>query len=126
MGDQVSGRIVRALDNDRFVINAGLAEGVAEGDRFAVFELGEEIIDPETGTSLGSLELVKGHLRVLHVQEQMALAGIASREQAAAPPRAPVLSAVLAQTSTGGPDARGRGRPSSAEMDVGDRVRRVG
>ena len=125
MDEPVTGRIVRGLDDDRWVLNTGLEAGVKGDDRFVVFELGEEIADPETGESLGALELVKGHLRVVHVQSRMATAQIESKEKAAAPKQPQVLSAILARTATGAPSKPEGGRPSSVEPQVGDRVRRV-
>ncbi|MDQ7052554.1 MAG: CsgG/HfaB family protein [candidate division KSB1 bacterium] len=38
------------------VINAGASAGVKKGQRFVVFHPGEELIDPDTGLSLGSME----------------------------------------------------------------------
>ena len=125
MDELVTGRIVRGLDDDRWVLNAGLGAGVQSDDRFVVFELGEDIVDPESGESLGALELVKGHLRVVHVQARMAIAALESTEQAAPPRQPQVLSAILARTATGAPSKPEGGRPSSVEPRVGDHVRRV-
>jgi len=50
---------------DGFVfINAGAAGGVQVGDRFAVFRPGEELVDPDTGISLGSVESRAGEIEV--------------------------------------------------------------
>ncbi len=123
MDDPITGRIVKALDAGRWVANVGLEAGVAPGERFVVFELGEEITDPETGASLGALELVKGHLVAEHVQPKMTI--LEREEEPEAAPRVPVvLSARLAQTDTGVP-RRGSGRPRTSEPKVGDHVRRV-
>lgn len=54
------------------VINAGLLNGVKIGQRFQVFSIGEEIFDPDSGESLGSLEVIKGTGRVIHVQDKIA------------------------------------------------------
>jgi hypothetical protein len=125
MDEPVTGRIVKDLDVDRWVLNAGLEAGVEAGDRFVVFELGEEVTDPETGQSLGALELVKGYLRVAHVQARMSVAELESRAKAAAPPAPQILSAQLASTSTAVPGVLPGGRPSSVDPRVGDHVRRV-
>lgn len=57
----------------KVVINRGTAHGVKEGDRFLIYELTDEIIDPQTTKSLGRLELSKGTGRVIHIQDRLAL-----------------------------------------------------
>lgn len=65
--------IVTVLDDDKVVINRGSTHGVAEDQRFLVFALSEsDIIDPDTGDSLGRLEIIKGTGKVTHLQEKMA------------------------------------------------------
>ncbi len=50
-----SGKIVKS-DATSVIINAGSAVGVAVGDTLLVYAKGEELIDPDTGLSLGSEE----------------------------------------------------------------------
>jgi len=54
------------------VINRGKRHGLKEGDRFLVFGIGPHVIDPDTGDSLGRIELVRGRGEVVHVQESLA------------------------------------------------------
>lgn len=67
-------KVVQTLDNDyKIVINAGNNEGIKNGQRFLLYALSDhEIFDPDTGASLGFLEIVKGTGKVIHVQEKMA------------------------------------------------------
>lgn len=65
-------RVVEVLDAYRIVINRGTRHRVDNGDEFLLYRLGKEIIDPETGESLGLLEVPKGTGEVVHVQENMA------------------------------------------------------
>ncbi|WP_395299308.1 hypothetical protein V1572_14605 [Enterobacter quasiroggenkampii] len=58
-------------DHTQFVLNKGWAHGVQEHHRFIIFELGNEVIDPETGENLGTLEIIKGRVRPLHIQEKI-------------------------------------------------------
>ena len=53
-------------------INRGFRDGIKVGQRFLVFGLGNEIHDPDSGKSLGLLEIVRGKGQVIHVQEKMA------------------------------------------------------
>jgi hypothetical protein len=62
------------LNRERWiVINRGTEDGVHNGQRFLLYELSAgEITDPNTGESLGRLEMPKGTGTVLHAQERMA------------------------------------------------------
>jgi hypothetical protein len=121
MSTTTRGRIVKILDGTptRWVVNLG-AEHISTGDELVVFEVGEEIVDPTDGTSLGELELVKCHAIADHVQDKLS---VVSRKGAAPVATASrVLSAVLADTGPAGKDG---GRPNSATVRVGDSVRKV-
>lgn len=59
-------------DNYKVVINKGLNHSIIKGQQYLIYEIGEEIIDPVTGESLGKIEIVKGRGQVTHVQENMA------------------------------------------------------
>lgn len=93
------GKIIRILDDQRLIINVGLQHGVQIGDRFYIYESGEEIIDPESGESLGQMELVKAEVEVIHVQEKIAFVIPPQKEQKS--PQT-VLSATLQQISPSG------------------------
>lgn len=65
-------KIVEIIDSTKIVINAGSNEGIRENQRFLVYSLdGKEIIDPDTGKSLGNLEVVKGTGIASFIQEKM-------------------------------------------------------
>ena len=59
------GKIVLA-NGGTIVINAGAAGGVHVGDRFKVFRAGEELIDPDTGLNLGTMESQIGEIEVVN------------------------------------------------------------
>lgn len=66
-------RVVTVIDfGNEVVINRGGDDGVKHGDRYLVYGLGPELKDPETGESLGQLEIVRGRGSVVHVQKRMA------------------------------------------------------
>src|SRR5258708_4141302 len=65
-------RVAAVLDRYQVVINRGRKHGVKLGQTFLVFSSGPEIIDPVTGDNLGSLELVKGRGKVIHLQDNLA------------------------------------------------------
>jgi len=64
--------VVKIIDDFRVVINRGSLHKVRLGQKFLIYRLSnEEIKDPESGESLGYLELVMGRGKVIHVQEKM-------------------------------------------------------
>lgn len=66
-------KIATILNGYKVVINAGTENGVCMGQRYLIYALSDdEILDPDTGKSLGYLEIVKGTGIVTHVQNKMA------------------------------------------------------
>lgn len=75
MAPRIEGRVAQILTARELVINRGSAEGVAVGQRFAVLNRrGTDIKDPETGEVLGSVELDKVLVKVVRVDEHLAVA----------------------------------------------------
>ncbi len=66
--------VAQVFDNEyKIVINRGSEHGVRKGQIFQIYTLSnEEIKDPESGESLGRLEIVRGVGKVVHIQSQMA------------------------------------------------------
>jgi hypothetical protein len=87
-------RIAQILGPTRFVLAAGADQGVQEGMEFIIYELSDTIYDPETNESLGQLELHKGRIKVIHVQEKMATATTLPRK-GYRPPFGPSLGDAL-------------------------------
>ena len=73
IGVQVAtGSVVKA-EGEQVWLNLG-ADSVAVGDRLDVISKGEELIDPETGISLGSSDTVLGSVEVAQVEEKYSIA----------------------------------------------------
>lgn len=65
--------VVKVIDDYTVVINRGSEHGLSKGDQFLVYYVDpEELVDPETGESLGNLEIVRGTGSVTHVQQKVA------------------------------------------------------
>lgn len=64
-------RIVKIISEYKVVVNAGSNNYIKENDILEIYQPGQEIIDPETGESLGTLDFVKGKLRVVDVFPKM-------------------------------------------------------
>ncbi len=71
----VEGKVAKILGNSEIVINRGRTEGVRPGMLFEVFAPeGEEVWDPDTGETLGTVEDVKAQAEVTEVKDRLAVA----------------------------------------------------
>src|SRR3712207_4499671 len=71
----VEGKVAKILGNNEIVINRGRREGVRQGMLFEVFAPeGEEVWDPDTGETLGTVEDVKARAEVTEVKERLTVA----------------------------------------------------
>jgi hypothetical protein len=66
-------KVAKVIDNYKLVINRGEKNGIREKQKMLVYRIDEEIRDPDTGESLGNLELVIGTGKIIFVQENMAI-----------------------------------------------------
>lgn len=55
------------FQNGSVVINAGQAHGIQVGDSFSIYKKGQELIDPDTGLSLGSEDTKIGEIEITDV-----------------------------------------------------------
>lgn len=67
------GKIVTVKD-DTVYINAGETSNVRVGDGFTVYNKGEELVDPDTGISLGSEDSKAGRIEIFNVEEKFSKA----------------------------------------------------
>lgn len=67
-------KVVKIISETEVVLGAGANQGVLKGMDYIIYEPCEEIFDPETGDSLGHLEIVKGHVKVDHVMPGICIA----------------------------------------------------
>ncbi len=125
------GKVIRIFDESTLLVNIGNKEGFKVGNRVFVVEKGDEITDPDTGESLGVLEMVKAELVAADVQERISILKTAlSRDVDANLP----LSARMVRASVRYEGALGKmsiapgeisGLPSPSPVRVGDTVRRI-
>jgi curli biogenesis system outer membrane secretion channel CsgG len=54
------------MKDGQVIINNGAEAGVKVGERFAIYRPGEEMIDPDTGESLGAEETMVGEIEVVN------------------------------------------------------------
>ncbi|MGK7943637.1 MAG: hypothetical protein AB4058_04130 [Microcystaceae cyanobacterium] len=66
--------VAEIIDKYKLVINRGKQHNLEKGQRMQVYRLSDdEIKDPETGESLGYLELLIGTGEIIYVQEKMSI-----------------------------------------------------
>jgi curli biogenesis system outer membrane secretion channel CsgG len=68
------GRVVKADAADKIYLNAGSDAGMTAGMTFTVYRKGEELVDPETGLSLGAEEEEVATVAVVTVKEKYSIA----------------------------------------------------
>lgn len=67
-----TGRVVKA-DPGKIYLNAGQDVGVTPGMEFNVYRMGEELIDPVTGLSLGTEEELVGRVAASDIKEKYSI-----------------------------------------------------
>jgi len=71
MDTKIGTKVAKVIDEKSLVINRGSNDGIKKGDKFIIYHIGEEITDPDTGESLGSLEIISGTGIVTNVQDRI-------------------------------------------------------
>lgn len=80
MDDPIRGKVARVLNSREVAINLGSEQGVRPGMYFDVVARHEDIVDPDTKESLGSIERPKIRVQITWVQEKLSLASALARE----------------------------------------------
>ncbi len=68
----VEGKVIKVEGNKAY-INLGASSGIKMGDKFNVINVGEALIDPDTGAKLGASEKQTGSGSVVEVQDKFAV-----------------------------------------------------
>jgi len=66
-------KIAKILDKYTYVIDGGTYDKVKKGQKCYIYIKGESIDDPDTGDSLGNLEIPKLYCTVTHVQDNISV-----------------------------------------------------
>lgn len=118
MADRVEGQVAQVLNERELVINRGSSHGVEEGMRFAVLNRqGAHITDPETGESLGAVEVEKTLVKVVRVSDKLSVGRTfrTFRRGGFSPPDA--LQSLLAPARTEVETLRTEGKTYVEELD---------
>jgi hypothetical protein len=75
----VEGKIAKIIGNNEVVINRGQGNGVRQGMLFEIFTPeGEEVWDPDTGETLGTVEDIKARAEITEVKDRLSVARLKS------------------------------------------------
>lgn len=131
----INGKVAAIIDDTTLIINVGQKQGVEEGMGFVVYSEHQEIVDPDSGATLGKWEIVKAQLSVSHVQEYMSTVRSLINE---IPQNSATLSEMMVQHSLGQygrqeqerqilqvQEASSSGQPQRQAIKVGDLVRSI-
>lgn len=66
-------KVIKIISDSEILINAGANEKLEKGANLDIFIVGEEIFDPDSNDSLGTLDTVKATVEVDTVYPKMAL-----------------------------------------------------
>lgn len=76
------GSVIKVANNGQVIINRGSEFGVEVGQQLVMTEIGEEILDPDTGAILGKEEGDQiGELKIVKTVEKMSYAEVVSGEK---------------------------------------------
>ena len=64
-------KVAKVVNIYMVVLNVGSDDGVDIGDDYILYRVGEDILDPDTGESLGAYEQIIGRGTVTHVQDRI-------------------------------------------------------
>lgn len=71
------GKVV-SYKNGQVYLNAGSDSGIKLGDTFTVYKAGEELVDPDSGISLGVEETLAGQIQISKVMPKFSIATVLS------------------------------------------------
>lgn len=66
-------KVIKIISDSEILINAGSEHKIKTGDDFDIFAPGEEIFDPDTNESLGTLDTVKTTVEAVIIYPKMCL-----------------------------------------------------
>lgn len=69
----ITGQVVDILNKFSVVIDRGANDKVKKGMRFVIYAEGDQLFD-DKGVSLGTLEIPKAEVEVVHVMDKMSIA----------------------------------------------------
>lgn len=66
-------KVIEIMNEKELIINYGSNDGANIGDDIRIYSVGEEILDPDTKVSLGTLDIIKDELEIVTVYEKFSI-----------------------------------------------------
>ncbi|MER2001260.1 MAG: hypothetical protein ABS862_01455 [Carnobacterium inhibens] len=67
-------KIAKIISDTTVVITGGTTQGIKESEEFTIYgKSDEEVTNPDTGEVLGTLDVIKGKIKVIAVYEHMSV-----------------------------------------------------
>ncbi len=122
--EPIRGKVAQILDSRQVVLNVGSTDNVTEGMTFKIVNpKGEQIRDPDTQQILGSVESPRAFVRIIQVQENLAVATTSLANPAITPATiGPVARALMPPRWVDQYESLGA---SLSTVDIGDPVIQV-
>ncbi len=118
-------RIVKIVDPYTVVINAGSASSLHADDVLEIFVPGSEVKDPETGEILGTLDFIKGRIKVKSIMEKMTICQSAIIKTESLFDIGSFKTAITERLNIDSSDISGGYEEVDAKIKVGDLVRKA-
>ncbi|EDQ06531.1 hypothetical protein DSM14862_00273 [Sulfitobacter indolifex] len=71
MSTNKQAKVAKVVSRYKVVLNVGEQDGVDIGSEYILYRVGEDILDPDTGESLGAYEQIIGRGVITHVQDRI-------------------------------------------------------
>lgn len=118
-------RVIEIIDNMSILINYGTNNGAKKGTKVRVIEVGEVVMDPKTGSVLGTYDAIKAELEITVVYEHFSKCQNISRDFISPfeSPLARKYATTRAKTiNVNEEESTNRKTPTSSSVSVGDIV----
>ena len=63
-------KVIKVTSEYEIIMNKGSDDEISIHDKFLIYNLGDELFDPDSNESLGKLEIVCGRAKVKHIQSR--------------------------------------------------------
>ncbi len=74
-------RVIKILSNSELIVNYGIDDGARVAQKVRVYIPGEQIIDPETKSILGTLDTIKDELEIYQTFDNFSICRKVQREK---------------------------------------------
>ena len=119
-------KVIEILNSKELLINYGSENGANDGQQIRIIKKGEDVIDPDTKESLGTLDIIKGDLKIYRAYPKFSICrDITYKETSVLDPIGARLKTQIPQyhdLNIENKDISGRWPVSTPPIKVGDSI----